>query len=254
MFTLNIGFEFEQILLLISLLMWAVILVASRKALVRDARLPFLLTLIFLPSYLHWKFFIESDYVLATFGVFDIWFRHLSFYIGQFFFFLFVTKLLLHHVESAERAGVKKTLTRMLALFGALFLAAPSVAHAIHTVNIFSIPKTPYNILLYLTDQGVQHILVAVFFLINVAIVRAQALYAEMGRVRRAIFFLFAGNACFLFLHMWEYITESLHLLSIPHELVESIEWIFQYAGMIMLYVAVTRFLPALERAKKPSS
>src|SRR3989338_9269952 len=138
MFTLNIGFEFEQILLLISLLMWMVILVASRQAPVGEARLPFFLVLVFLPSYLHWKFFIESDYLLTAFGVFDIWFRHLSFYIGQFFFFLFVTKLLLHHVEGPERAGVKKTLTRMLALFGALFLAAPSVAHAIHTVNIFS--------------------------------------------------------------------------------------------------------------------
>lgn len=229
MITFNVGLELEQLLILGSVVLWAIFFFLSLRRQC-PAKAYYLLALGLLPAYLNWKLFLDPEGLLTPLGLFDMWFRHLFFYSGQLFFFLFVLNLF-----NIKIGRIQKTLMVLAYLF---LLILPTAARAFHSVNILEIPATPYNLLLFLTDQGVQHILAIIFFFLTIAIVRTKSMYPGLGALNPFMIWLFIANGFFILIHIWEYLAESLHFFGfLSHDLVESIEFVFQYAGLLLLYL-----------------
>src|SRR5687768_3527457 len=118
-------------------------------------RVRFLAALLGLTAYLNLKLILHGEELLTPFGVFDIWFRHLFFYAGQYCFFIFVNRVIFHRPQDqkASRRREGAALLVLLLLSG-LQLASPHGAHASHEVSLLAGDLTPYRFLLYLTDQG----------------------------------------------------------------------------------------------------
>lgn len=244
MFELNIGTEPEQLLLMGSLVLWTILFLMLVRPLSKTTtgRL-FLFAFALLPSYSHLTLFFETEDMLSPAGVFDMWFRHVFFYLGQLFFFLFIFRLLGDGTDARPprgHTGSKRAAGTVLGLL--LLLLLPSRAEAHHMVDIFALPLTPYNVMLFLTDQGVPHLLVILFFFLKIAIVRTQQLYKGNEAAKQLVYFAFFADVWFIFLHIWEYLTESLHLFSsYVSTYGEPTEYLFQYTGIILLALVARR-------------
>jgi len=201
----------------------------------------FLASLIGLTGYQNLAPALHPAEFLSPQGIFDTWLRHAVFYAGQFCFFVFVNRVIFYRsTDRAARGRREGAALAALLFLSVLQLAAPHGAHAHHEVSLLSGEVTPYRVLLYLSDQGLQHIVAIVFFIISLAVLRSQSLYAQLRpeapqRARFIAPFL-AGNAAFISLHIWEFLAESRHLFaSLPEDLIESCEYGFFFIGLILL-------------------
>lgn len=207
----------------------------------------FLAALIGLTGYQTLQLFLHPDGLLTGYGVFDIWFRHLCFYAGQYGLFVFINRIIFHGLKdrTVPRRNERVALAAVL-LLCALQLAAPHAAHAHHEVTLLTGEITPYRVLLYLTDQGLQHIIAVIFFLVSLAVLRSQSLYAELQPGTRArgrlILPFLIGNAGFISLHVWEFLIESRHLFpSMQGDAGEMVEYAFLFFGLILFLVGIRR-------------
>lgn len=248
MFTLNIGTELEQVLTLISVVISVALLAfAWNKLAASPLKLYFLLALGFLPLYLNLKLFLEADHLLSPAGVFDIWFRHFFFYVGQLCFFAFVSKIFTESESGAGARAAKLVVSVLAALYAGL-LIFPQAVLAFHTVNIFQIPKTPYNIILFLTDEGVQHIVAILSFFIILSIARIQTSNTEFAQFRKVTLQLLFANGFFVLVHFWEYLAESLHFFQfLTDEFVEGVEYMLQFSGLVFFFYFAFVYLKSKE-------
>jgi hypothetical protein len=241
------GFEFEleHLLMAGSYLLWLFALwfgwKKSNKVERRLRRFLFL-ALLCLPLYVHLEPILAAGELLTPYGLFDIWIRHAAFYLGQLFFFLFI----FHFVSlTVHRPGAKRAAKVMSALSIVFFLsliALTPATHAAHTVDIFEIEQTPYNVLLFITDQGVQHILAILFFFLTIAAIRTQSLYVGRESMKQLLYGFFLANSFFIAIHVWEYMAESQHLFpSLEHEVVELIEFGLQYVALALMFIPIRR-------------
>jgi hypothetical protein len=240
MFGFYVGFEFGEVLTAVSALLTLAVFVFHRRRVGRGVlRVYFLSSLVLLPAYLNLGLFLRAGELLSPVGVFDMWFRHAVFYLGQLFFFLFVMRLFALQLEKANARTVPKAFARIMTVAYLALLLLPHRAHATHSVNLFDPGPTPYGVLLFLTDQGIQHLLAVLFFFVTAAVIRAQSLYAGLGPVKRVLNAFMLANACFILLHLWEYFTESLHLFPLtPETLGAAIEYAFQFGGILLMHRA----------------
>lgn len=234
----------ELVLLYISLFLSIIFLIfALRAARNTPGLIYFFLAFIFLPSYLNLKFFFGPIGFFKISGVIDSWLRHPPFYFGQLFFFLFVMSLVSLRLEEVEKKKVRLFIF-LISLLYAVFLIFPSFVFGYHGVNILNKPIAFFNMLLFLEDQGVQHILALLFFLLTFAIVRLKPFYAGLEPFIKVASWFFIANTCFIIIHFLEYSLESLHLLPfLFSDLGEIIKFTFQYFGIIFLYIGVVRFV-----------
>ena len=218
-----------------------------RLAFAPSLRWKFLLALLGLTAYSNLQAFLMPDELLTPFGVFDMWFRHACFYAGQLFFFIFLNRIIFWASEDRTKAKRHEKIAVVAFLFLATlewFSPHPAMAH--HTVSLLVGDLTPYRVLLYLTDQGIQHIVAILFFILSLAILRSESLYAELLpsylERRRVIMPFLAANTYFILLHVWEFLFESRHLFPfIPDEAGDYVEYAFFFAGMTFLAFAVRR-------------
>lgn len=243
MFTLNIGTDIEQIVTLASVVLSIGLTVfAWKKVSKPHPQTFFRLAVILLPMYVNLKLFFAADTLLSPAGMFDIWFRHIFFYIGQWCFFQFVLKWFSAHLD-ATQAKTTNAVRHFGTLLFLAFLLMPHMAHASHTVKIFELPLTPYNVLLFVTDQGLQHILAILFFFFTIAITRTQAQYAGLQPLKRVLYAFFVANGFFIMTHVWEYLFESQHLFSfVDYGAGEIFEGVLQFLALFLFYRAIRRF------------
>jgi hypothetical protein len=207
----------------------------------------FLAALLGLTAYQNLAMLLHPMEEFSPYGIFDAWFRHLCFYLGQLCFFIFVNRIIFYRSadRSAPRRNERGALLAFLLLAG-LQLAAPHQAHAHHEITLLTGELTPYRFLQYLTAQGAQHILAIIGFLVSLAVLRSQGVYAQLRpeapkRARLIAPFLI-GNASFIMLHVWEFLAESRHLFaSLPESAVESIEYAFVFFGLAMFFLGIRR-------------
>ncbi len=242
MFTLDIGTEPAQIALMVSLLLsLALVLVFARSLWSSKIGCWFLFACLLLPAYKNLEFFRMEPELLTPAGMTDMWVRHIVFYLGQLFFFLFIFRLLAAQTPLGKPKRAKVAAGVLVAAYVA-FLLVPTAARAIGTVDIFELPPTPYNILLFATDQGIQHLLAVLFFFLQIAIIRTQQLYVGNDRLKNFVNFCFLANALFILLHVWEYLFETLGLFPfVSDEGGEFGEFLCQLGGVALLFAAGKR-------------
>lgn len=244
MFSLQIGTEPAQLLLMASLALWLALLVKLWRPLYasKTGRW-FLLAFMLLPAYKHLQFFRAEPDLLTGAGMTDMWGRHLAFYLGQLFFFLFIFGLMAKYTPAGKPRKAKVAAGLLTAAYVA-FLLVPTAARAVGSVDIFALPPTPYNVLLFATDEGIQHLLAILFFFLQIAIVRTQQLYSGNDELKSFVNFCFLANACFIMLHIWEYCFETLGLIPfVSDDAGEAFELVFQFAGLALLYASGKRLI-----------
>lgn len=234
--------ELDLVLAALSYALWLAVLILTAPSAIRTLTgRYFLLALFCLPLYVQLEPIFHAEELLTSYGMFDMWFRHAVFYLGQVFFFLFVFRLLSKDgIPTARRA--KKIGKAVVAAY-ALFLLLPTAARAAHEIDLFTLDPTPYNILLFLTDQGLQHVLAVLFFFFTIAIIRTQGLYRGYEAVKSVVYAFFVANCFFILLHIWEYAVETQHLLPwLDDEAGEGVEFGIQYVGLILFYLAFRKW------------
>jgi len=250
MFTLNIGTELEDVLTIISVVASIVVTVYCwRKVTDRRLRALYLGALILLPSYTNWKLFVADGAEMTMAHVYEQWFKHVFFYSGQLCFFLFIVRYFEGGLPREFR-GKNKVFAALMTVGYLFLLCNPHSAHAAREMRLSDMQMTFPSIMLYLTDQGMQHVLALLFFFLAIAFVRAHALYSDAGPRTKVIKLFFLANFFFILLHIWEYAVETQHLLPyLSDDIKESIEFIWQYAGLATFTVATMR----LKRAEAPA-
>jgi hypothetical protein len=207
----------------------------------------FLAALIGLTAYENLQLFLHPPILLSPAGVFAIWFRHVFFYAGQLCFFVFINRIIFQGFKdrTIPRRNERAAFLAFL-LLSLLQLAMPHAAHAHHEVSLLTGELTPYHFLLYLTDQGLQHLIAIVFFLVSLAVLRSQNLYAQlqpgMPQRGRLIMPFLLGNVGFIAMHVWEFLVESRHLFaSMQGGAGEMVEYAFFFFGLSLFLVGIRR-------------
>jgi hypothetical protein len=206
----------------------------------KDLRLWFIVFLLGATSYKNLEPFIHPEELLTPYGVFGIWFRHAVFYAGQFGFFVLINRVIFAGLRPSDPVRRASRLPLALLVIGAAVGLLPHPTHAYHTVDLLAVGVTPYTFMLYLTDQGVQHVIAVVFFLLALGVLYSQSLYPALhlpAAVRRRIITpLATANLCFIAVHVWEFLLESRHVWpTVSEELIEMGEFVFILPGLALL-------------------
>lgn len=182
--------------------------------------------------------YLTSTILFFLEGTRNEWLKHLPFYTGQIFFYLFLSALL------AKKYRFEKTLKTRVSLLPLFFIVANNPPKDIQThADITN------GWLEFVTTQGLQHMLTLPFFVLIASTVRVYS--REIPRKLRPIgnYFLLAGLALTM-IHIGEFLVESHGLFpklnGDPIEVIE-IGWFWVASGL--LFVALNK-LKKLNKAK----
>lgn len=170
-------------------------------------------------------FFLSSTLFFSEEGLANDWTKHSLFYIGQLFFYFFLSNLIKSYFKNEE---IKEDSARR----GAGHAVAPAV---------IAVPLSFTDWFSFLTQQGLQHILTVPIFLLIVTIVRIQYLSIESKHFKQALnLFLWAALALLL-IHIGEFMIESQELIPSLAEKSEFIEFLWFYLGMLLFYMGMKK-------------
>lgn len=206
------------------LVAWLIV-VGMRKLQSRPQKITFTAMLLFFLS--STLLFNENEI-----GALHDWLKHVLFFIGQFFFFLFlyyITRFYFRKKEQEEFSQQERT--------GAPQTPPPSAPSAmaagfgINAIDWFA----------FVTEQGLQHILVLPIFFLIVIIIRVQYLSIESRHFRQSLnLFLWAGLS-FMMIHTMEFIIENQNLIPLLTDKIELIEFLLFYLGMFFLSLGMKK-------------
>ena len=198
-----------------------------------------MLLILFLPMYKNLEFFSHPAEMLSPEGIHDMWVRHIAFYIAQLFLFLFIVRIFDRTLEKEiSTTHTKMPIAIMSGGLGVFFVIIMLFTYEL--LKLSNLPFTLHNINYFLTEHGIQHIVVLVFFFFSLATIRTYSLYPSYAPIRNFLVPLVLASGCFVSLHVFEYFNETLHLFPlVTNALGEDIEFIFQYVGLGVLGVAV---------------
>jgi hypothetical protein len=234
--------DLEILLVVISIVLSLFLFFYSKSSLHRSVYSRYFLWITFLlPSYINLKILMHPEEILSPIGIFDMWFRHLSFYLGQWFIVLFLAVFFENYISDDKGPSVKPNNTKFI-LPTLFFIIVPTVIVSLAWMNINSTPITPTSFMYFITERGVQHILALLFFFSTAAYVRTLSLYPRYAAVKNFFNWFFLANMFFIFLHIFEYTQETLHLFpSISDEAGENAEAFIQYTAILLLIFSATK-------------
>ncbi len=172
-------------------------------------------------------FFLASTFFFGEEGAFNEWAKHILFFAGQLFFYLFVYYLIRFHVAEQEN---KRDFDRPTAPPGA-FVAGAVLPIQSGLGEWFS----------FLTEQGLQHILTVPILLLTVAVVRVQYLVLESKAFKSALNIFLWASASFVAIHVGEFMVESQNIIPSLTDTIEYIELLFFYIGILLLFLGIKK-------------
>lgn len=161
--------------------------------------------------------FFLSTVLFFPEGRINDWLKHIPFYFGQFFLYLFLANI----IEAYSPISKKPQ-------------SSPQPQLAL-------IPGGFSNWFNFLTDQGLQHLITLPFLFLIVTVIRIQYLYIESAAFKSALnLFMLAGTALVM-IHMGEFVVENHGWLPFLEEAIEVIEFLWYYLGLILIGFAVSK-------------
>ena len=186
-------------------------------------------------------FFLLSTLFFNHTGALNDWLKHILFYIGQFFFYLFLYYLIRFYFRKKEQKESSQhehaDATQTPAAGDEARIKQPSIpstmaaGFGISTIDWFA----------FLTEQGLQHILVLPIFFLIVIIVRVQYLSIESAHFKQALnLFLWAGLNLMM-IHTGEFFIENQNFIPFLTDKIETIEFLLFYLGILFLNLGMKK-------------
>lgn len=169
-------------------------------------------------------FFLFSALLFWPEGVVSEWLKHIPFYIGQFWLYLF-----LHYLTQTLAHDSKKIIT-------ILDKKLERVAHGVMMANAGG--NSWFTLI---TEQGLQHILTVPLMcaITALTVLRLGDIAASM--VRRSIVVFLISGAAFMMIHFGEFVVEAQGWLPILEgEPIEIIEFVWYFTGMGLSFYGLT--------------
>lgn len=202
-----------------AILIAGLIVIGLRKLQSRPQKITFTIMLLF---------FLFSTLFFNEKGGLNDWLKHVLFFIGQFFFYLFLSYIIRLYFKKEEQ---KESSQHERADMPHIPPPAMTAGFGISTTNWFA----------FLTEQGLQHILVVPIFFLIVIVVRVQYLSIESAHFKKVLdLFLYAATSL-LMIHVGEFLVENQKLISSLTDKIELIEFLLFYLGMLFFYLGMKK-------------
>lgn len=235
--------SFDNVLIVIGIIALLVVLIFIWRGQMETLlKKDLVISLILLSSYKNLELFLHPSVMLSPYGIFDMWFRHFFFYLGQAYIFIFITHLfyLITKREGLElslnnfKVSYKNIVIGSFTLFFVFFIII------YQSLKISEIPPTLYNVTYFITERGITHIMALIFFFLTIAVIRTYSLHSSYKIVSNFLKWFFVANSFFIFLHVFEYLKETLGFFpSITDRAGENIEIFFQYTAFIIFVISI---------------
>jgi hypothetical protein len=188
---------------------------------------------LFILSFLFTSFYKIYDPISDSRSL--LWERHIPVYIGQIWFYLFITEFSKKYIE-IETAETKQTGTVMKQN---LLVLLPIIAF----VSGFSWYQ-------YLTDEGLPHILTLPLFTIVFSLTRLRIAVFESTYIRAVRYFTFAAGALIL-IHVSEFILESQKMFPKLDAYMGDFEFVWYALGAFFYFIGLRSYFRQLKVAKE---
>lgn len=164
-------------------------------------------------------FFLLSTVLFGTDDdlLFD-WLKHLLFFVGQLCFLLFLADVIKRYFQNNQDVPVQS---------GGVTLS----------INIGVL-----GWLMFLTDQGIHHLLTVTFFLLITSYLRAQYVFIKSVSFKNTLNTFMLAAGALTMIHFGEFLVESQKLLPLlDGGPIEIIEFIGFYLGLLFFFFGVRR-------------
>lgn len=172
------------------------------------------------------------------------WYKHLSFYISQIFFYLFLRRVIKLNFTFNSKKVNKNIVERFDEATGRQILSCLTVG-AIPQVGALR-QLSFLDWFTFLIHQGLLHILALPILFLIIAAIRVKYLYIESGSLKKILnFFMFAAIALIM-IHISEFLIESQKLLPIVNtegKFIEMIEFFWFYLGLLFFSFGVRKLV-----------
>lgn len=186
-------------------------------------------------------FFFLSTILFAHESLLDTWIKHILFYIGQFFFYLFIVSLISYYE--------KPTSNQHTSLFSKNLFSTKD--KSLVALGVTSMTNSGIKDWIdFITDQGIQHMLALPLLLLIITTIEMKYIFLKSNALRAALnTFMFAAAALML-IHLMEFIVESQKLLSfLDGDINEILEFCWYFLGLFFF----VRGIYQLKHIEEPS-
>lgn len=162
-------------------------------------------------------FFFLSMVPLSANNILDTWLKHIMFYIGQFFFYLFVVALIAGYDKSSNNAFETSTPKN------------PFTGGKGGVVAVAGMTSMTYlgvrEWIEFITDQGIQHILTLPLLLLIITTIEIRYIFVTSKTFRSMLNTFVLAATSLMAIHFMEFIVESQELIPLldgnPSEILE---------------------------------
>lgn len=193
------------------------------------------------PKTVYFAVFMIGTYLTIA-GIFDdeaisgTWIRHLIFYASQLFFYFFISNLIAQET-SGNLPHNHSTSAQPVVM--AMFMSSADLN-----------PTSLKGWGVFMTNQGLQHILTAPLFFVIVAKIRMMSMALTSKNAKTAIYllalsFFFVNLGLLISIHIQEFLVESQRLIPLPEDISELMETGWFLAAGIAIFVAFSKIAKA---------
>jgi hypothetical protein len=188
---------------------------------------------LFILSFLFTSFYKIFDPVSDSRSL--LWERHIPVYIGQIWFYLFITEFSKKYIE-IETAEVKD---KGFVLKQNILVLLPIVAFV-----------SGFSWFQYLTDEGLPHILTLPLFVVVFSLTRLRIAVYESTYIKAVRYFTAAAGALIL-IHVSEFIMESQKMFPSLDRFKGDFEFVWYLLGAFFYFIALRSYFRQLKTTKK---
>ena len=163
-----------------AILIAGLIVVGLRKLQSRSQKITFTIMVLF---------FLSSTVFFSEEGILNSWIKHILFYIGQFFLYLFLSSIIRFYFEKKEQKESSQHENADTSHISppARDEARPEGRPSVPPVMTAGFGIGAINWFAFFTEQGLEHILALPIFFLIIIVVRVQYLSIESAHFRQAL-------------------------------------------------------------------
>ncbi len=170
-------------------------------------------------------FFFLSTVLFASENIVDTWLKHILFYAGQFFFYLFIVALIANYDKSTgethEASFPKNPFTNK----GRKTLVAMGVTNMTNSGIKDWVD--------FITDQGIQHMLALPLLLLIIATIEMRYIFIATNAFRSVMNTFMLAASALMSIHLMEFIVESQKFVPfLDGDINEIVEFAWYYLGL----------------------
>lgn len=173
------------------------------------------------------------------------WYKHLLFYIGQIFFYLFSRRVIAMNFSFQEKNASKpisEKLDEFLPSSSKIFCVTASAASNGSAASTTALSQW----FGFLIDQGLLHVLTMPLFLLTTVFIRVRYIYFESEILKHILNFFMLAAGTFVMIHVSEFIVESQKLIPVIDpfgEFIEMVEFFWFYLGLLFFSIGIRKIV-----------